>query len=176
VAPLRRATLPNVRFSARQASADRSNGCFVCGDWKGEMFSLVDHATHVCRPCVTRVGRAILAMSPPIVARLWPVRPSVREERCGAPPSPDANAEEICAGFKAGVEKNISADDALAHFDLAQAYDEMGLMGDAIREAATALGERAPPAVAGRALNWLFLPGRAEPDALRAIARTLQSE
>jgi hypothetical protein len=62
----------------------------------------------------------------------------------------------------------------LVHLDLARAYGEMGLMDDAIREAATALGERAPAAIASQAMNWMFSPPRAEPDALRIIARALR--
>jgi hypothetical protein len=162
-------------LAARQASTSPSSGCFICGDWKDEMINLLDHATVVCRPCATRVGRAILAMSPTAVARLWPVSPSVRETRRSAP-SANVNVEEVYTAFKAGMEKHISVDDASTHLDLAQAYGEMGLMADALRTATTALGERAPLTIASRALNWIFSPGRAAPDALPTIARILRSE
>ena len=59
------------------------------------------------------------------------------------------NVEEVFAAFKAGVAKQISADDAQTHFNLAVAYGEMGLLADAVREAAIALGEAASLPVAG---------------------------
>ena len=86
------------------------------------------------------------------------------------------DAEEAFASFKAGVAKEIRFDDAVAHFDLALAYGGMGLMLDAIREAATALGERAPLALASRAVNWIFASERAHPDALETIARGLRRD
>jgi hypothetical protein len=175
--PARRARLRNMGATAGQKPATRSTGCLVCGGWKDEMIALVDHGAVVCRPCVTRVGRAILTMSPPIVARLWPATPPAREARRSAPaPSADVDVEKVLASFKAGVEKHISDADAVTHLDLAHAYGEMGLMGDAIREGATALREGAPLPVASRALNWIFSPGRARSDALGAVARILQSE
>jgi hypothetical protein len=149
-------------LAARQTPTSTREGCFVCGDWKDEMIHLVDHATTVCRPCGTRVGRAILAMSPTVVARLWPASRSVRETRPATPQPAD-------------VGKHLGTD-ALAHLDLAQAYGEMGLMEDALRTAATALEKRAPLPIASQALNWMFSPGRAEPDALPTVARILRSE
>jgi hypothetical protein len=140
------------------------------------MITLVDQGSAVCRPCVTKVGRAILAMSPTAVARLWPVRTTVRETQRGAPQSAVEDVEEILAAFKTGLEKHIRVEDASVHLDLAQAYGEMGLMGDAIREAATALGERAPATIASQAMNWIFSRQRAEPDALRIIASGLRNE
>jgi hypothetical protein len=77
---------------------------------------------------------------------------------------------------KAAVEKQIGSDATQAHLDLAHAYGEMGLMADAIREAATALGEGARLTLASQALNWLFSPKRAHPDALPTIARILRGE
>ena len=148
--------------AARQAPTSTGEGCFICGDWKDEMIHLPDHATAVCRPCGARVGRAILAMSPNALARLWPASPSVRDTRPVPPQSAD-------------VEKQLGTD-ALAHLDLAQAYGDMGLMDDALRTAAVALEERATLPIASRALNWMFSPGRAEPDALPTVARILRSE
>src|ERR1700683_5344748 len=121
-------------LAARQAPTSTREGCFICGDWKDEMIHLPDHATAVCRPCGVRVGRAIFAMSPNVVARLGPGSPSARETRPAAPQSAD-------------VEKHIGTD-ALAHLDLAQAYGDMGRMDDALRTAAVALEERAPLPIA----------------------------
>ena len=139
------------------------------------MVTLVDPAAVLCRhPCVTRVGRAILAAGPSVLAQLWPEALPVREAQGHIPASTDLNAEEVFASFKAGVAKQISADDAQTHLDLAVAYGEMGLRADAIREAAIALGERAPVPIANRAMKWLFAPGRASPDALPTLVASLR--
>jgi len=159
-----------------QALANRRNGCIICDGWRDDMIALADHGARICRPCVTRVGRAILSANPTVLGHLWPTTSSVGEVSRGALPPEEVNAEEVFAAFKAGVEKQISADDAQTHLDLAVAYGEMGLIADAVREAATALGERASPTIATRAVNWLFAPGRAHPEALRTISRTLRSE
>ncbi len=44
------------------------------------------------------------------------------------------DVEEVFAKFKEGVAKQISVDDAQAHYDLGVAYKEMALLDDAIRE------------------------------------------
>ncbi len=44
------------------------------------------------------------------------------------------DVEEVFAKFKEGVAKQISVDDAQAHYDLGVAYKEMALLEDAIRE------------------------------------------
>ncbi len=163
-------------LAARQARTIRSPGCFVCEALNDEMITLADHGVVVCRPCVTRVGRAILAMRSPVAARLWPVSTSVLEPQRVALPPNEVNVEELFATFKLGVEKHIGAEDALTHLDLGRAYGEMGLMADAIREVATALGERAPRTIASEALNWILSPERAHPDALRTIASMLRDE
>jgi hypothetical protein len=56
-----------------------------------------------------------------------------------------------------------------AHADLALAYSDMGLLSDALREAAIALHETAPRAIVHRVLAWMFDPVRARPDALAAL-------
>jgi tetratricopeptide (TPR) repeat protein len=48
------------------------------------------------------------------------------------------DVEEVFAKFKEGVQKTLSADDGKAHYDLGQAYKEMGLADDAITEFETA--------------------------------------
>ncbi len=55
------------------------------------------------------------------------------------------DVEEVFAKFKAGVARQIGADDAQSHYDLGVAYKEMGLLDDAIREFETAArdGKRA---------------------------------
>ena len=55
------------------------------------------------------------------------------------------DVEEVFAKFKAGVARQIGADDAQSHYDLGVAYKEMGLLDDAVREFETAArdGKRA---------------------------------
>ena len=48
------------------------------------------------------------------------------------------DVEEVFAKFKEGVSKTLSADDGKAHYDLGQAYKEMGLADDALGEFETA--------------------------------------
>ncbi len=48
------------------------------------------------------------------------------------------DVEEVFAKFKAGVARQIGADDAQSHYDLGVAYKEMGLLDDAVREFETA--------------------------------------
>jgi tetratricopeptide (TPR) repeat protein len=50
------------------------------------------------------------------------------------PPGEQVDVEEVFAKFKAGVARQIGADDAQSHYDLGVAYKEMGLLDDAIRE------------------------------------------
>jgi tetratricopeptide (TPR) repeat protein len=51
-----------------------------------------------------------------------------------AEPVEQVDVEEVFAKFKAGVARQIGADDAQSHYDLGVAYKEMGLTDDAIRE------------------------------------------
>ena len=55
-----------------------------------------------------------------------------------AGPTEQVDVEEVFAKFKAGVARQIGADDAQSHYDLGVAYKEMGLLDDAIREFDTA--------------------------------------
>jgi hypothetical protein len=53
--------------------------------------------------------------------------------------SPDVpSVDEVFEDFKRGVEKQLSADDAESHLNLAVVYREMALYEDAVREAAVA--------------------------------------
>ena len=80
----------------------------------------------------------------------------------------------MLAELKRGVEREIAADDAHTRLELAIAYDAMGLMNDAIREAAIAFDERAPEAIARRALDWLFAPERCTKGTLASLLITLR--
>lgn len=65
--------------------------------------------------------------------------PALPDEADPPRPPHDGDAEELFQRFKEGVAQAISPDDFQSHADLAQAYKEMGLNTDALREAAVAL-------------------------------------
>jgi len=80
------------------------------------------------------------------------------ERAPGATPAASGNTEEegflqVFAAFKAGVEKQLGAQDYEARFDLGIAYKEMGLLDDAIGEFRVAL------ASAGHKLQSLHMMG-----------------
>jgi tetratricopeptide (TPR) repeat protein len=80
------------------------------------------------------------------------------ERAPGAAPAASGNTEEegflqVFAAFKAGVEKQLGAQDYEARFDLGIAYKEMGLLDDAIGEFRVAL------ASAGHKLQSLHMMG-----------------
>ena len=90
----------------------------------------------VCRACASRIG-ALAAESPSDVwtSRVW----STQARTPRPPPTEHADVERVFQEFKAGVEKQIPADDFEVHFDIAEAYRDMGLLEDALREAGLVL-------------------------------------
>ncbi len=82
-------------------------------------------------------------------------------------------AGPLLSEFKKGLEQVLTVEDAGAHLDLGCAYGEMGLMADAAREVAIALGPRAPTAVAARAAEWL--ERNLTLDTLRSLISRLRS-
>ncbi len=54
------------------------------------------------------------------------------EQGHGASPSAEPAFADVFRAFKKGIEEQVSAEDAAAHYDLAIAYKEMGLYDDAI--------------------------------------------
>jgi hypothetical protein len=79
----------------------------------------------------------------------------------------------LVAELQAGLLNVVSPEDFKAHWDLAVAYEEMGLVPDAIIEFATSLDERAPQNMAQDALDTLFGPPRARPGALDRVVLAL---
>ena len=61
-----------------------------------------------------------------------PAQPSGAPQRSPAPPGVDV--EQLFAKVKAGIRADVSDSDAATHYDLALAYKEMGLIGDALKE------------------------------------------
>lgn len=83
----------------------------------------------------------------------------------GAEPNPD----EVFAQFKRGVEKQLFAEDAESHLNLAIAYREMGLYGDAVREAAVAFRATRDRKKADEAMALLLSPPLLKLDAIEAL-------
>lgn len=82
----------------------------------------------VCRACAARIGSLASGDEEP---RVWSSQ--TRPPRHA--PSEHAEVERVLEEFKAGIAKQIAADDFEVHLDLAEAYREMGLLADARREA-----------------------------------------
>jgi hypothetical protein len=133
--------------------------------------------------CAAAIANVILLASDVFTMRLWRdtgAASSATREKA----DPDAavvvgkssvlDIEEVFREFKEGVAKHIADDDFSAHFELARAYAEMGLVPDALREAAIAIQERAPHATAMRALNWVLDPARAKPEAFALLVSALR--
>ena len=93
-----------------------------------------------CSSCLAAIGRFV--RNGPGRARLWPALQGIRD----ANPSlhetgrlNDVLVGEVFAEFKKGTEGVVTPADAETHLDLGIAYREMGLVADALMEAATAL-------------------------------------
>lgn len=100
----------------------------------------------VCPPCAKRVAERIAESDPRSLSPVWRAHPAAR----------------ACTG----------AADAEVHADLALAYLEMGLLSDALTEAAEVLGRGATPA-ATVAVDVLFNERLAHPNALEGLRRLL---
>ncbi len=90
----------------------------------------------VCRACAKRIGALA---SRPRESRVWWTQarpPEVEKVHASAG---DVDVEIVFEEFKAGVAKQVAPDDFGTHLDLADAYREMGLCEDALREAAGVL-------------------------------------
>lgn len=97
----------------------------------------------VCRSCAKQIG-ALALEEGARAAAVWS-RQARPPHVMPAEKSPaEFDVERVFQEFKAGVAKQISADAFETHFDLAEAYREMGLLQDALREAGITLTTAAP--------------------------------
>lgn len=96
-----------------------------------------------CTNCLKAVGRFV--SSGLHRERLWPalngepVDQTVLAERSDNANSDNAFFAETFVDFTKGLERVAASADAETHLDLGMAYGEMGLVGDALMEAARAL-------------------------------------
>jgi tetratricopeptide (TPR) repeat protein len=93
-----------------------------------------------------------------------------------APPSGDEDADfsRLLSQFKEQVARNLSVEDAEAHYDLGTAYKEMGLLEEAISEFQLALRAQPTNLATFEMLGQCFLD-RGEPAAaIRTLERALK--
>jgi hypothetical protein len=147
--------------------------CSFCArpSWFGPFDGIV-----VCETCPRRIGALAdhAAVSP--VANIWALTgPPARPEKADKPlPPPDVDAEELFRRFTEGVAATISPDDTQSHADLSQAYKEMGLNSDALREAAIALERGTNPEVIRAALRVVLTAPLLKPGGLKELKARLQ--
>ncbi len=98
----------------------RVDGCFVCGR-TADLFAIPQVAETVCRMCLPKLGALLTRCRDSELGNWFHV---------GEPRDVSARASE---------ESVVADIDAQVHTDLASAYEEMGLHGDAIREAGLVL-------------------------------------
>lgn len=142
--------------------------CFVCGS--AGIFS--PSATHrCCYACGLRIAELAMAGA----QNVWAdeASPSVNATPAAISATP-IDPEAALDDFRRGVAKHIAEDDAEPHFDLAQAYCEMGLYLDARREAAIAVRARGGASTTDAALRLLLTPPLLEPDGLRRLRERLR--
>jgi hypothetical protein len=135
--------------------------CSVCGE-EGIVEARGDA---LCQSCLGVLGTVVRGLPPEQVSALWFTR--------STPGATPADAARALAEFRQGVATTISQRDALSHFNLAVAYDAMGLSHDAMREAATALAG-APHDAARQAFDWLFVSERARAGTLKVLVASLR--
>ena len=85
----------------------------------------------------------------------------------------EIDIERTLEAFKEGVAKQISADDVDSHTNLAEAYREMGLYVDALREAAIAVTAAVVPRSAEAAVGFLLAPPLLTPNGLERLRERL---
>lgn len=132
----------------------RVDGCFVCGRTV-DLFAIPQRAETVCGTCLPKLGALLTRCRDSALGKWFNV---------GEPRDVSARASEE------SVASAVVAD-VLVHTDLAAAYDEMGLHGDAIREAGLVLTlgpERED--CAARALGILFRSSRRKAGCFAGLA------
>lgn len=132
----------------------------------------------VCRSCAKLIG-ALALTDTTSAAMIW--------SRQARPPhvmpaSPgEADVERVFQEFKAGVAKQVTQEDYETHFDLAEAYREMGLLQDALREAGVTLTAAAPKMtplatkLTNLALRFVLSPPLLKPRGLEHLRSLLRS-
>ncbi|MBS2016361.1 MAG: hypothetical protein JST00_25985 [Deltaproteobacteria bacterium] len=129
---------------------------------------------HVCDRCRRLIGElASLADE-----EIWNTNCSIPsptsegfESACSPP------LESSLSSFKAKVAQLIPKEDAWSHVHLAEAYREMGLSGDAVREVGLVLESMHPiPTVIASALQLVLTPPLLKGNGLAVLMRRLPAD
>lgn len=128
----------------------------------------------VCWSCAKRIATLAMQSEAGNLADIWSsVAPPL--ERAAAPVvRGEIDVERVFDTFKEGVAKQISADDVDSHTHLAEAYREMGMYSDAVREAAVAVTAARAPLSAARPLGFLLTPPLLRSDGLERLRERLR--
>ena len=124
-----------------------------------------------CEPCAQRVARLAGRSNGEVRSTIWATTdaPAAVAKPVEPAHSPDVDHEKVFEQLKRGVERQLSAVDGESHLHLAIAYREMGLYGDAVREAAVAFEAVPQRRVAEEALGLLLTPTLLRPDGIDAL-------
>ena len=129
-----------------------------------------------CEPCARRVARLAGRSNREARSTIWATADAPATVAKPVEPThpADADPERVFEQFKRGVEQQLSAVDGESHLHLAIAYREMGLYGDAVREAAVAFEAAPDRKVAEEALGLLLTPTLLRPDGIDAMRARLR--
>jgi len=131
----------------------------------------------VCSSCAKRIAKLVVESKPESVADIWSsVAPPLGRGEPQQVVRADIDPDRLFEEFKEGVAKNISVNDANSHSHLAEAYREMGLYADAVREAALALGAAVATRTADIPLRLLLTAPLLRPDGLERLRRRLLAQ
>jgi hypothetical protein len=128
----------------------------------------------VCNSCAKRIAKLVVESKPERIAEIWSsVAPSLGRVEPQPVARGEIDIERVFDQFKEGVAKQISADDVDSHTHLAEAYREMGMYVDAVREAAIAVTAAVAPRSAEGPLGFLLTPPLLRPDGLGRLRERL---
>lgn len=129
----------------------------------------------VCVPCAKRIARLAADTKPESVPGIWSlVAPPLGRVQPQRVDHGEVDIDRVFVEFKKGVAEHIAADDAESHSHLAQAYREMGLYVDALREAAISVTAAVVPASTEGPLGFLLTPPLLLPDGLVRLRERLK--
>jgi hypothetical protein len=129
----------------------------------------------VCWSCAKRIANLVVESKPGSLADIWS---SVAPPQDRAEPQPVArgeiDVERVFDAFREGITKQISTDDVDSHTHLAEAYREMGMYVDAVREAAIAVTGALAPRSAQGPLGLLLTPPLLRWDGMERLRQRLR--
>lgn len=97
----------------------------------------------VCPDCALAVARRVVKLSDQSVRELWQL-PQRAADDGAARSVPSIDLQQTLASFRENVAETVPESDAANHFELAIAYDEMGLFDEAVAEFEVARRSIAP--------------------------------